>query len=579
MARRTSMVSILAQMQRDAQRSARERQRVAQAQVSAQTAAAREAERAQKAYQRALAADEKEKVRLYAESRAAEVESMNVELGATTGRLESLLADTLAVDDHIAFDSLKQPPEIPEFDPGALVVHEAPPIPPNVVFTPPDPPRGAGKILPGAGGKYERAVAAAKEEHDRLSAAAAAEHEAAARAHAEREERRRAQLEEARAAHDEKVQAIKDEALRHHAEVDLFANDFEAGKPDAVCAYFSLVLQSSAYPEGFPQAFKMAFVPESKQLVVEYQLPGLELVPEAKSYKYVRSADRIDLQARPATQRKALYSSVVAQVTLRTLHEVFEADRTRQVETVVLNGFVDTIDPATGKSVQPHLVTVRATRDAFEALDLSKVEPLACLKALNASVSKSPAELHPVRPILDFDMVDPRFVEEADVLSTLDQRPNLMELTPGEFESLITNLFEKMGLDTKLTQASRDGGVDCVAYDPRPIFGGKVVIQAKRYKHTVGVSAVRDLYGTVQNEGASKGILVTTSGFGKASFEFADGKPLELLSGSNLLYLLTEHAGIEAKIEVPEDWIDPLADTADEEPASAPMSTSPGKGP
>ena len=47
-----------------------------------------------------------------------------------------------------------------------------------------------------------------------------------------------------------------------------------------------------------------------------------------------------------------------------------------------------------------------------------------------------------------------------------------------------------MGLETPSTQASRDGGVDCVAYDPRPIFGGKVVIQAKRYKHTVGVSAV-----------------------------------------------------------------------------------------
>jgi restriction system protein len=135
-----------------------------------------------------------------------------------------------------------------------------------------------------------------------------------------------------------------------------------------------------------------------------------------------------------------------------------------------------------------------------------------------------------------------------------------MELTPGELENLITNLFEKMGLETRLTQASRDGGVDCVAYDPRPIFGGKVVIQAKRYKHTVGVSAVRDLFGTMQNEGASKGILFTTSGYGKASFEFAEGKPLELLAGSNLLYLLEEHAGITAKIEPPEDWTDPVED-------------------
>ncbi len=137
-----------------------------------------------------------------------------------------------------------------------------------------------------------------------------------------------------------------------------------------------------------------------------------------------------------------------------------------------------------------------------------------------------------------------------------------MELTPGEFENLITNLFQKMGLDTKLTQASRDGGVDCVAFDPRPILGGKVIIQAKRYKNTVSVSAVRDLFGTMLNDGASKGILVTTSGYGTAAFDFANGKPIELMSGSNLLYLLKEHAGIDAKIIMPEDWQDQLIDAA-----------------
>jgi restriction system protein len=123
-------------------------------------------------------------------------------------------------------------------------------------------------------------------------------------------------------------------------------------------------------------------------------------------------------------------------------------------------------------------------------------------------------------------MIDPRFIQEADILSGLDKRPNLMELSPSEFESLITNLFEKMGLDTRLTQPSRDGGVDCVAFDSRPVLGGKVIIQAKRYKNTVGVSAVRDLFGTLHNEGASKGILVTTSGFGRAAYDFANGKPI-----------------------------------------------------
>ena len=95
-----------------------------------------------------------------------------------------------------------------------------------------------------------------------------------------------------------------------------------------------------------------------------------------------------------------------------------------------------------------------------------------------------------------------------------------------------------------------------MAIDKRPILGGKVVVQAKRCKNTVGDGSVRDLFGTMINEGASKGILVTTSGYGKASFEFANGKPIEVISGSNLPYLLREHAGVQAKIEPPEDWVD-----------------------
>ena len=53
---------------------------------------------------------------------------------------------------------------------------------------------------------------------------------------------------------------------------------------------------------------------------------------------------------------------------------------------------------------------------------------------------------------------------------------------------------------------------------------------------------------------------MTTSGYGQASHGFANGKPLELIDGGNLPYLLQEHAGIDAKIVVPEDWVEPEPD-------------------
>src|SRR5208337_4964154 len=130
---------------------------------------------------------------------------------------------------------------------------------------------------------------------------------------------------------------------------------------------------------------------------------------------------------------------------------------------------------------------------------------------------------------------------------------NLAAMDWLDFENLIRELFEKEfsknGGEVKITQASRDGGVDAIAFDPDPIRGGKIVIQAKRYTNTVGVSAVRDLYGTVVNEGATKGILVTTADYGPDAYEFAKNKPLTLMNGGNLLHLLEKH-GHKANIDL-----------------------------
>lgn len=76
-----------------------------------------------------------------------------------------------------------------------------------------------------------------------------------------------------------------------------------------------------------------------------------------------------------------------------------------------------------------------------------------------------------------------------------------------------------------------------MAYDPHPITGGEFIVQAKLYTRTVQPTHVRDLLGTVQHEGATKGIMITTSGYGPGSYKFAGGKPLNLIDGSGLLAL------------------------------------------
>lgn len=529
------MAGFLAQIQRDIARAQREAQRRQVSQVRAHQQALREAERARRAAERHAIADERERKRLYVEARALGVETQNLELDVRISELQSVLASTLEVDDYIDIAKLTKKASHPEFDPDGQL---RTPLPqPQWGRFAPSEPGGLGKVF--GKKRYADALEASRRSY-----------EAAIVAHASAEQERIGRLDRSWRKYQSDCARRDEEARAHNAQVEEFRVDLESRKPRAIVHYFDLVLSNSVYPDEFPQRYRVAYTPESSQLVVEYELPVLDVVPSVRQYRYVKARDDTTTAPRPAREIRDIYASLISQITLRTLHEIFEADRAGLVETLVFNGIVRTTDPATGKSVSPCLVTLRTTVDVFGQLDLSKVEPTSCLMHLNASVSKRPDELAPVRPVLEFNMVDSRFIEETDVLSDLDRRPNLMELTPSEFESLIQNLFTKMGLETRQTRPSRDGGVDCVAFDNRPIFGGKVVIQAKRYKNTVDVSSVRDLFGTMQNEGASKGILVTTSGYGKASFEFASGKPLELIDGSHLLYLLAEK-GIEARIATP----------------------------
>lgn len=56
----------------------------------------------------------------------------------------------------------------------------------------------------------------------------------------------------------------------------------------------------------------------------------------------------------------------------------------------------------------------------------------------------------------------------------------------------------------------------------------------------------------MMNEGANKGILVTTSGYGPDAFDFAKDKPIELIHGGQLLYLL-DQCGVKARIVFPDE--------------------------
>ena len=355
--------------------------------------------------------------------------------------------------------------------------------------------------------------------------------------------------------YEAKKSAFEEEKKRDNEALDNFRLLYQKADPKAIEEYCDLVLTRSEYPDYFPKDWTLEYREESRMVVVDYSIPSPEQLPKVESYSYIQAHDVIKEKNIAEATFKKMFDSVIYQICIRTIHELFEADVIKAIDVVAFNGLVTNINPATGILETKVIISVFAEKDKFLIYDLSKVDPKATFKHLRGIAAVSLIDLTPIPPVIKLDKTDKRFIEGRSIAEKLSESVNLASMDWQDFEHLIRELFEQEfavnGGEVKVTQASSDGGVDAVAFDPDPIRGGKIVIQAKRYTNTVGVSAVRDLYGTVMNEGATKGILVTTSDYGKDSYLFAKDKPITLLNGSNLLALLEKH-GHKARINIAE---------------------------
>ncbi|WP_312038488.1 SUKH-4 family immunity protein [Streptomyces galbus] len=414
-------------------------------------------------------------------------------------------------------DSLLRTEEVAPFAPGALA-HPLPMPHPDAY-----PPRAAWTAHQRA---QAQAEARARFEQDWYAAQAA-------------EARRRQQLAAYQQEYERQTEAHRAEVRRHNAGVTEVTDGVRRGEPGAVVEFFSAALYAAtAWPEGFPRQVGAAYDPAARHLVVDWELPRFGVVPEAKAVRWSAADGDFRESARPVTQRRALYREVLAQSVLLVLHQLFAADPFGALSCVTLNGFVDEPDPATGRRGQVFLASVMAERSVFDGLRLAVVDPVSCVTdGLRGQLSARPDQLTAVRPALRPEDLGDRVVTHDDGA----EEPDLSAMDPIAFEGLVAELFRAMGMQAVTTRRSNDGGVEVDALDPAPIRGGTIVVQVKRYRNTVPPSAVRDLYGTVQDRGANKGVLLTTSGFGPSSYTFVRGKPLELITGPQLVDLLHRH--------------------------------------
>lgn len=317
---------------------------------------------------------------------------------------------------------------------------------------------------------------------------------------------------------------------------------YKKGLSEDVSSRINFVMDNLVLPTSIPNNWNADFSNEEGIAIVEIMLPD---VVHRQVYKTVSL--KSGNAKKPLTQKEKLEKvpAIHPAIILRVAYEIFRNDTLNVIKLLVVNGWVEFDNPATGLKTKTYTASLVVDKDKIKDLNLGKLDPLSAFGTLKGKSAGKLIDIIPVSPVMSLDRKDKRFIETKEVLSKMDTQTNLASMDWQDFENLIAELFQKEfseeGTEIKLTQSSRDKGVDAIVFNPDPIRGGKYVIQAKRYTNTVDVSAVRDLVAVVAHEGASRGILVTTSTFGADAYAFVQNKPITLLDGSKLLGLLEKH--------------------------------------
>lgn len=515
------------QQRRDRQR--RESQQAQKAQERFIAQQRQEADRRDRERKRAEAEAERDRKASHVTEQTTEADNRTKSAVDRSDELASVLLNGVKRQHLLDFDSMRLEFIHHTWSPGDIATPE--PSPEWENFAPPTP-RWLKRFF-GSDAQYNQAV-----QHARLRF----EQEQAA--HRNREVNRLARMDQLHRKHAERENKRKRHVDQHNAQIDALREAFRQGEQEPVEQCVRLAVEGAPLPDGVPVNAEVGYRTDSKQLLIVRELPDTEIIPTEATFRYVKVRDVIESTPRKPAEVRQRYADLISQLALLTLRDTFAATPARHVTEVTVNCHLSTIDRATGQAIRPCLLTVSASREKFNELVLDKLEPRECLRHLNALMSPHPYDVEPVKPIFDPDLSRFRLVDAYSVAADLDSRTVLVKQSPNEFEHLVRELFEAMGMKSWVTQASRDDGLDAIAVNPDPVMGGLAVIQAKRYFKSVPVEAVRALWGTMEDKKAGTGILVTTSYFGKAGHDFAHrNERLRLIEGPELKHLIKTHLG------------------------------------
>ncbi|GAA2840951.1 hypothetical protein GCM10010441_76470 [Kitasatospora paracochleata] len=371
----------------------------------------------------------------------------------------------------------------------------------------------------------------------------------------------------ARAAHDEAERSRARAVQEYNESLEECRRAYRLGEPAAV---ESLLERALAAAEGstqdLPAPCRALFRPLTRTAVLDLDLPPLDVAPSLDGYRLVADG-RIEPVPRAAADRASDYLRLAARLALRALQAADAVDTDEVLSGVVLNGWLRVLgaEPLCLLSVDADRDALARTRLVLTApdtaagsagpagpadrtdptphgeedgtghgvyADAEQDEALVRLRELSAVVTPDPYTGEPVTPC-------------ATVGAAV---PATAELSPNEFAHLVRTVLTAGGLTGWSVRLRGPAGLVATAEGARgSALPGRWVVWASRGSDEVAAEEVRTLAEAVREEGAERGLRLTTGRFAEEALDLAAAEGyqrIHLIDGPGLRELAQTHLGL-----------------------------------
>lgn len=163
---------------------------------------------------------------------------------------------------------------------------------------------------------------------------------------------------------------------------------FETGQSEYICKYIEMVLEKSEYPQSIELDHELKYNKDSLTLKIKTFLPDMNNLNFITDVKYLKSKNEITKKYMPKKDMLLIYKSILNQLVLRTLHEIFESEYIGHIQEIEFEGVTRTTDPRIGVVKDFSIINLKVERKNFLAINLAKVDHEACLDSLGSVIDK-----------------------------------------------------------------------------------------------------------------------------------------------------------------------------------------------